>query len=1062
MKGKIIYCCLWSCTTLFVMQAKGQVAALSGQVTSLTSGKPITGVTVSLLGSPSVSKTDDHGRFTIQASAGSTLRFTSVGFLPQDVVLKGSQLLNIKLEEKGHELEEVVVVAYGKSAKSEITGSVATLSAAYLQKRTVSNVTNVLAGMAPGISVSSGNGQPGSGASIRLRGIGSISASSEPLLVVDGAAFDGAIGDINVDDIESVSVLKDATSAALYGSRAGNGVIIVTTKKGKGALKLDVGIKQGFTQRGIKEYDRVDIYDYYPVVFQAIKNSKMFPNSGTGLSEQDASQYALDNIVKSLVYNPFNVPDNQILDSNGKMNPTAGLKYDDFDWYKAMQRTGKRKEANINLSGSAEQTSYYTSLGYLNEEGYMLNSDFQRFSARINIDSKVKSWLKAGVNIYGTGSTGKLALDAGSSSGNANAIANPFNFIRGMGAIYPVHAFDKVTAEPVIDPVTGRQYYDYGLHPGAINRPQGASPGRHVIYETILNHRDNTRVLLGGRGYMDISFLKYFTFTPSVSIDLSNRNFDYTYNNTVGDGLSYAGLSSVTNSIVKSYTFNQILTYRRSLGEHNLTILAGHENYDFLYRDRNAIKTGQIAEDIPELINYVSNYFIDGRKNVNRLESYFAKASYNLDEKYFLDGSVRKDGSSIFNPDQRWGTFFSIGGSWKLSKENFIAKHGWIDDLRFRTSYGQVGNSQLLDKAGNQIFFGFQGLYDLGFSNGAFPGTLLYSLPNPDLTWETSKSFNLGLDFSLFSNRLRGTFEYYRRGSDRLLMSVPRPLSSAVSFEYKNVGSMYNRGVEISLAADILRNETFRWTLTNNLSTFKNEITKMPKETPVITTGSKRREVGKDYYAFWLRQYAGVDASDGAALYIPAEGTAEDAMRIIDGKKYVTNSNLAMFGYSGTAIPKWTGSLQNEFEYKGLGLSFLMTYQIGGNVYDSQYAGLMNTSSFGKSYHIDAVNAWTTSNKGSNMPRIDQANSANINAASSRWLIDASYISFRNVNLFYRLPDSWTTKIGISSARITASGENLMLFSKRQGLNPTEQFDGTNSTTYLPTRIWGLGLHASF
>ena len=1060
MKEKIIYCCLCSLTALLSMSAKAQVVQVSGQVTSLANGTPISGVTISVLGSKAVSQTDGNGRFIIQSPANGTLHFTAIGFLPKDIALNGNQPLQVKLQEMSQELEEVVVVAYGKSSKSEITGSVATLGATELQKRSVSNVTNALAGMAPGVSVTSGNGQPGSGSAIRLRGIGSLSASSEPLLVVDGAAFDGSIGDINVDDIESVSVLKDATSAALYGSRAGNGVIIITTKKGKGALKLEAGLKQGITQRGIKEYERVGLYDYYPTVFQALKHSKMFPVSGKGLSEQEASQYALDNIFPSLVYNPFNVPDNQIVDINGRMNPNAKLKYDDFDWYKAIQRTGKRREANLSLSGSNEQTSYYTSLGYLNEDGYLLNSDFRRFSARLNVDSKVKSWLKVGVNMYGSGSNGKLAADA--STGSASAFINPFSFIRGLGPIYPVHAFDPATGEPVIDPVTGKQYFDYGLQPGAISRPNGASPGRHVIYETILNPTDNARMLLGGRGYMEVNFLKYFTFTPSVSIDLSNQNNEYAWSNIVGDGASYGGLSSVTNTIVKSYTFNQILNYKRSFGLHNLSALVGHENYDFVKKGRGATKNGQIVADNPELVNYVSNYLTGGQKDVNHLESYFAKASYNLDEKYFIDASVRRDGSSIFHPDHRWGTFFSVGGSWQLAKESFMARYDWINDLKLRTSFGQVGNNQLLDRNGNQIYFGYQGLYELGHNNGPYPGTLLYSLPNPDLTWETSNSFNLGLDFSVLSNRLRGSLEYYRRGSDQLLMLVPRASSSAVDFEYKNVGAMYNRGFEISLTADIVRNGTFRWTVVNNLSTFKNVITKMPAETPVIVVGNKRREVGKDFYAFWLKQYAGVDPADGSALYLPAEGVAESAIRTIDGKKYVTNQNLAKFDYAGTAIPKWAGSMQNEFQYKELGLSFLLTYQIGGKIYDSQYAGLMSTASFGKSYHIDALKAWTTGNPQSDIPRLDQASSTHINAASTRWLIDASYLSVRNLSFFYRLPNAWMDRIGLSAARITASSENLLLVSKRLGLNPTEQFNGSNSTTYLPTRIWGLGIHATF
>lgn len=1039
-----------------------QTKQVTGRVVS-TDGLPVSGASVTVVGARVQTQTDASGNFKLNIAPGSTLRVSSVGYAAQNVLVGSASTVSVILKPADDQImDEVVVVAYGTAKKSEITGSVATMSAADLEKRTVSNVSNALAGLAPGISVTSGNGQPGSGAEIRLRGIGSMSASSSPLYVLNGAVYDGSIGDINPDDVESISVLKDATSAALYGSRAGNGVIVITTKKGRGDAKLKASFVQGITGRGIKEYDRVGIFDYYPTVFQAMKNSKMFPTQGTPSSESEATAWALDNIKKQLVYNPFNVPDNEILDASGKMNPKAGLKYDDFDWFGDMQRTGKRSDANVSFSGSSEKSDYYVSLGYLNDQGYIKNTDFKRFNGRADVNAQVKKWLKTGVNISAGSSTGSLAADA--STGNASSFVNPFLFIRGIGPIYPIRAYSAQTGEPIINPITGEQYYDYGAYPGGVNRPSGASPGRHVIYENLLNLRSNTRNVIGGRGYFEVKFLDGFTFTPSVNVDVTNRNFDQGYNNIVGDGVSSNGYLITTNTITTSYTFNQVLSYQKTLDDkHNISALLGHENYDYNYKYRYAYKAGQVVDGIDEFVNYVTPRSIEGYTYENKLESYFAKASYNYDQKYYIDGSFRRDGSSIFSENNRWGSFFSLGGAWAIKKESFLQQANWITDLRLKASYGQVGNNNLLDADGNRIYYGYQALYNLGLNNGTMPGISLATLPNPDLTWESSNTFNLGVDFSFFNNRLRGEMEYYKRGSDRLLLAVPLPLSASVSSQFRNVGSMYNTGFEFSLTGDIIRKDEFGWTLTNNISFFKNKITKMPAENPVIVSGTKRREVGKDYYAFWLRQYRGVDPKDGAALYLPDEKTTQPKdIRIVNGVEYVTDQSKARFEYSGSAIPKFSGSIHNNFYYKDLSLSFLFTYQVGGKIYDGQYAGLMGTGSYGKSYHADALNAWTTTNTTSNIPRLDIANSTNINAASTRWLIDASYISLRNVNLSYKLPKQWMNKIDLSSANVFFTGENLFISSKRKGLDPSANFDGTNSTTYLPTRIFSLGLNVSF
>jgi len=1038
-----------------------QSRQVSGKVTS-TDGRPVVGASVAVVGVAGSTQTDATGSFTLKAAPGATLNISYVGFTSQRVHIGDSPLVSVVLVPEDNALDEVVVVAYGTARKSEITGSVATMSSADLEKRTVTNVSNALAGLAPGISVGSGNGQPGSGSGIRLRGIGSMSASSAPLYVLNGAVFEGDLGDINPDDVESISVLKDATSAALYGSRAGNGVIMITTKKGKGAPKLSASFTQGISERGIKEYDRVGTFDYYPLVFQALKNSQLFPNNkdAAKLTEAEANQYALNNVNRVLVYNPFNVANNNILDANGNMNPDAQLKYDDFDWYSYMQRTGKRSDANISMSGSNEKSDYYASVGYLNDQGYLINSDFKRFNGRVNVNTQVKSWLRTGVNISAANSVGSLAADE--STGNGASFVNPFNFIRGMGPIYPVHAFNPTTGAPVYNELTGEQYFDYGIFPGAQNRPTGASNGRNVVYETMLNKRENTRNVIGGRGFVEIKFLKNFTFTPSINVDVISREYIQGGSNIVGDGVSSNGTLAITNNTTTSYTFNQVLAYQKSFEKHNVSALAGHENYDYSFKYRYAYKVGQVTSGIDEFANYVTPRTLSGYRNDNKIESYFAKASYNYDQKYFFDGSFRRDGSSIFAKDRRWGSFYSLGGAWAVKKEQFMQDVTWVNDLRLKVSYGEVGNNNLLNTDGTRIYYGYQSLYDLGYNNGTLPGISFSTLANPDLTWETSKTFNVGVDFAVLDNRLRGEIEFYKRGSDQLLLNVPLPLSASVSSQFRNVGAMFNTGLEFSLTADIIRGGDFGWTMTNNISFFKNKITKMPVDNPVITTGSKQWQVGRDFYSFWLRQYVGVDPTDGSSLYLAKEGISQDKITTINGVDLVKNQNDAKFAYSGSAIPDFSGSIMNNFNYKSFSLSFLLTYQVGGKIYDSQYAGLMSTSSYGKAYHVDALKAWTTTNTTSDIPRLDVANSANINAPSTRWLIDASYISLRNVNLTYKLPSDFLNKVDMTSARVFFTGENLLLSTKRRGLNPTETFNGTNGTSYLPTRMFSLGVNVSF
>lgn len=1032
--------------------AVAQDKKITGKVTVKEDGTSLPGVSIKVTGSQLGTQTDGNGNYSIDVpTTAKSLDFSFIGFQSQTVVIGTKSVINIALDTDSKALSEVVIVAYGTAKKEAITGSVATLSAASIENRVVTNISNVLAGVAPGIQVGAGNGQPGTGSSVRIRGFGSISASNSPLYVLDGAVYDGNLSDINSNDIESVSLLKDASSSALYGARGANGVIIITTKRGKlGEPQLSVNFNQGLSERGVPEYDRVNAQEYYPLMWQALRNSLVYPRTGTALSPAAAATQASNTIQTQLVYNPFNVANNQIVGTNGLLNPSASLLYNDFDWYKPIQRTGIRNNMDVSIGGNTGKSDYYISLGYLDDKGYILKSDFNRFNGRINVNTKVKEWIKLGLNIAGTFSRSNLASDA--STGSASSFINIFQSARNMGPIYPVRAYDA-TGNPIYTP-TGEQYYDYGQHPGAVNRPTSASAGRHVIYETLLNDVLNRRVTLNGRTYAEIKFLKDFTFKPSINVDFRNSYNNSFRNAIVGDGAGLGGSATQGSNLTKTYTFNQMLTYDKSIGNHNFNLLAAHENYDLDYRTSSATKIGQILAGNTEFSNFVTPQDASGSRDTYRIESYLSKMSYNFNEKYFFEASLRRDGSSRFATDSRYGTFYSLGGSWSLSKEKFLEKYTWIDDLRLKASYGEVGNDVL------DSYYNYQAFYNLGYNNGSEPGILLSTAATPTLRWETLNTLNAGVAFSLFKNRLNGEVEWFNRGSSDLLFSVPQPLSNPVTSIRRNIGSMFNKGFEVQLGGDILRMKNFSWNMTTNWSVVKNEITKMPVETPTITTGTKRYEVGRDIYAFYLRQYVGVDPQDGSALFIPNTGVTTE-LRTVNGQTYTTNFNNALFDYSGTSIPDFFGSVSNTINYKRFSFGFLINYQVGGKFYDGNYAGLMSLA-YGRSLHKDALNSWTETNTTSNIPRLDIASTTFLNAQSTRWLVDASYISFTNASLSYKLPNNLIKRLDLRNVKVFAAGENLGIISKRKGLNPMEAFNGTNSTTYLPSRTVTFGLGVNF
>jgi TonB-linked SusC/RagA family outer membrane protein len=1053
---------------------------ISGKVTD-ENGSPVANASVTIRETGAGVSTNTDGSFTIPIDdRAKTLVFTFVDRATEEISISGRSSINVTMKAADKTMQEVVMVAYGTARKSALTNSVSQFGARELENRPVTNVLSAITGIAPGITTNTTNGQPGSSPAVRIRGFGSVNGSNSPLYVVDGVPFDYDISNINVDDIETVSVLKDAAAASLYGARAANGVIQITTKKGKKDRPLvQVNAAQGFMARGIQEYDRVDAYQYYPLMWEAYRNSLVYPLTAataaiqidsankiaTGLMPRNSAGLQVYNgktysdISQLLGYNPFNVPRTDIVGVNGRLNPNARLLYpDDLDWLKDIQRNGTRSDYTVAVSGGSNKTDHYFSLGYVNEKGFVLNSDYRRYSGRMNINTQATNWLKTGLNLAGIITSANQGASDNNGDGGT-ALVNPFYTSRVIGPIYPVYAHDLTTGAYILD-ASGNRIYDLGSmgNLGLPNRP--ALTGRHAIYETRLNENILKRNVFSGRTYAEISFSKNLKFTTNLSADVSNSLRSRYENKIVGDGApSGRGARNTTDNL--TITFNQLLNYNKTFGSHNIELLAGHENYDATYRTVTTQRIGQVIEGITELSNYTTTTNLTSAKDKYKIESYLSRLNYGFDNKYFLSASFRRDGSSRFAPANRWGNFWSVGAGWKIDQEGFMQNVSWLNLLKIRSSYGLVGNDDLLDDLGLSIYYGYQSFYDLANNNNAEPGAAQSTVAgNPDLSWEVNKQFDLAVEFGILKSRITGNIEFFDRRSTNLLFRVPPPVSSGSLSLPQNIGTMYNRGVEISLTGDVVRKRDYSWTLTTNWTTFRNKVTKLPaKEIPSTASATQKWEVGHSRYEFWLRDFYGVDPTNGAALYRAKAWVPATTKVIGKGDTVTTDHNNALLHYAGRSIPDFFGSLISSFNFKGFGLSFQFNYQVGGKVYDDTYAALMHTGNYGYAQHKDILKRWQKPGDIADIPRLDAGRNAIFNALSDRWLIDASYLTLQNITFSYNLPASVAAKAHLQSVRFYVTGENVYMFTKRQGLNPIQNFTGVTSNVYVPSRNITAGIN---
>jgi TonB-linked SusC/RagA family outer membrane protein len=1066
--------------SLFLLMFFGATAQLTlkGKVIDDT-GAPVPAATIVVLGTNIGTVTDKAGKFSFtMPSSSKILDVSALGYLEKQITINNQTEFSISLIPDHKSMNEVVVVAYGTARKISLTGSVSTVTARQLDKRPFTNPIAVLEGSAAGIQVNNTVGQPGSSPSVRIRGFASVNYSNEPLYIIDGVPFGGNVADINPADIESISVLKDAASSALYGNRASNGVVIMTTKKGsKSNTSVNFTMNQGFYDKGINEYKKMNANEFMETMWKGYKNFLRSNNPTTYSTDALAGAKATSSLISDyLKLNIYNKPDTALFDGNGKLVPDAQILSgyaEDLDWYKDYERLGQRSDYNLNVRTGTEKSSLYFSAGYLNEKGYIKYSDFKRFTGRINAELQATKWLKYGLNLAGSH---QIANNTPATTESSNSFTNPIYYSRTIAPIYPVHLHDLSNGEYVLDDKGNKQYDD-----GALSRNQYIA--RHAIWENELNKDKIFRNTLTGQAYMNVTFLKDFTFSLVGDIN-SRTNDEHTYNNAIiGDGAGNNGRASRTNYRYLNYTLRQSLLWNKRFGQsHNLDLMVGHENYNDEYNYLYAYKTGETFAGQPQLQNFTTIVTLRDYKDVYRTEGFFSRARYSYEDKYFLEASVRRDGSSRFY--EPFGNFYSIGGSWIISKEHFFDQFtNTVNFLKLRTSYGEVGNDAGLPN------YPYKPLYALA-QNANTAALYTSQNANPDLKWEKSASVGAAIEGRLF-DRANFTVEYFDKISRNLIFDVNQPLSAgatsmsnAVSVITKNIGSVSNKGWEFTFDVDVVRSKDFHFNFGGNATIMKNTVVKLPDENKEngIINGTKKIMEGHGIYDFWLHQYAGVDQMTGNALYLPdtiqysLDAAAPNPIPsqylvTINGQTYTTFTTYAKRDWSGSATPTVFGTFTSAFSYKNFTLAGLFTYALGGKVYDNSYSSLMSMNGTVSALHKDLLKAWDGTPKDmiatsadrineKGIPVVDFLRSDKNNAQSSRFLQNGSYLVIKNINLSYKFPKELLSRIEMKSLSIGVTVDNLYTATKLQGMNPQQNFNGTNLNTFVTPRVVSFLLSA--
>ncbi|WP_321515462.1 TonB-dependent receptor [Marinifilum fragile] len=975
-----IVCAIIMSTQLISAQTK----QVSGTVTSADDGMGMPGVSVVIKGTTSGTSTDIDGKYTIDARSTDVLLFSFVGMQSQEIQVGDQIIINISLSQQTVGMDEVVVVAYGSQRKRDLTGSVAGIKSEQLENVPIPSFENALQGQTAGVQMNTSS-RTGEANSVRIRGTSSIGASSQPLYVIDGVpqgdyiiGYTGnntqqsPLANINPNDIESIQVLKDAASSSLYGARASNGVILITTKRGKaGKTQIDFSYYGGI----LKETNTFDVLNGSQ--FAELWNESNF-NAGDS--------------------------DPQILGSPEEQINT--------DWWDAVSRTGSIHEWNLSARGGNEKTQFYSGFSYRQEEGYTIGDEFDRLSTRLNVDHKFSDKLKFGSNIG-------FSRVVNQRISNNNSVSSP-----------STSAFLNYPNVPIYG--DGSELYG---PEGTFYDGRGVNVFNNIAYNLVKEDQENSHEAITIRPFINL-FAEYEIIPDLVFrsewgldyIDVSEKVF---WGVNSGDGGGSGGIGQALSYRRTNWIQTQTLRYSKTFNEvHNFSALLGFSYQETRSENSNVTGEGFPNNDLSSLDNAAN--ITNGGSSISdvALDGYFSRINYNYDNKYFVEFSLRRDGSSRFGENDKYAYFPAGSLAWVVSDEDFLSENEWLTFLKIRTSYGLTGNSEVLSDATSEATganFPSRGLYIGGSDYAGQPGLAPSQLANPDLKWEQTAQFNIGLNIGLFNNRVEFEADYYIKKTKDLLLNVILPSVSGYEDYFDNIGKLENKGFEFNLNT---RNfvKDFKWSTNFNIAFNRNKITDLDGQ--IITNGISRAIEGEPIGVFFTVKYAGVDPDNGDALYYDLEGnktsTYSDEFRQI----------------VGDPNPDFTGGLTNTFSYKGVDLSILLQFVYGNDIYRDAGRFVSNNANSIWNQSVDQLNRWQKPGDITDVPRAELF-SGNGSGRSSRWIEDGSYLRVKNITLGYTLPKSIVERLNLRNVRIFAQAQNWFTFDDYNGHDPEVSSEGT-------------------
>lgn len=1068
---RFLLLCLSAVICLASSELAAQDATVTGTVTSAEDGSALPGVNVIVRGTTIGTSTDANGRYSLRVPDGdAVLVFSFIGLESQEVALAGRSTVDVLMSPDATQLTEVVVLGYSTSTQQAFTGTAKVISSDNLVRKNVSNVSRALAGEVAGVNVINNSGQPGTEAVVRIRGFGSVNGNRDPLYVVDGVPFSGSLNSINPADIESTTVLKDAAATAIYGSRGANGVVIINTRNGRGKQSfVEVDGQFGSNMSLLPRYDVIKSPEQYVgLAWEALYNRGVILNQADPVAFANARLFSTQGIDAD--YNMWNATAAELIDPATKsVRPGVTRKYDPENWEDHGFQRSTRQEINVKFGGSNDRTNYYSSLGYLDDQGYLINSDFKRFSGRLNLNHEVKKWLTTSLNL-GYANTKRNRNGQSEDSGSI------FWFVDNIPSIYPLYMRDG-SGNFVPDPIFGGNRYDYG------EAGRGFGALTNAIADATYDKQRDDRNELNGSAAINFNITEGLTFENRIGLQYYNNKYVNRGNKYYGSSASQNG--SIYNRREEMFTYNllNLLRYNKSFGEHQFEALAAHEITDWSRERLDISKFSLVDPDLEDFNNAVVSNPVASWTESYSLESFFAQVSYDFRRTYFLSASVRRDGSSRFVKD-KWGNFGSIGAGWLISNENFMKNQNIFSNLKLKASYGLIG-----DQAGVSFYPGYD-LWNVDNLNDG-PAFSFDTKGNPDLTWETSHMYQVGVEFSV-GKYLDGSIDYYVKDTKDLIFERRVGPSIGYALIRVNDGNLRNQGLEFDFTGHILSSKDYYLDLSVNGELFQNKITTMPidpatgREKPLDVQGNYGWAEGKSIFDFYMREFAGVDPTDGRSMwttyYDDLNGNGAP-----DAGEYVTSLALylisnpekegdliktttktyqdATLKYVGkSAIPKVRGAINLAGGFKGFELGVQMLYSMGGYAYDGAYAQLMGNGQVGgNNWHTDILNRWQSEGDVTDVPRLSSNQDANVASASSRFLTKSNYFILNNVRLGYNLPSTLIDGIGLSSATVWVSGDNLWMSSARNGFNPsTAEAGNSNTYRYSPLSTLSAGFRLRF